>query len=168
MLYATDIPHNKQAEYVTFRLCLHFIKRPSCISLFATHINVCSYEIWFSSKGVLLKLLEKLYRKLQNQYIFTSKNVHNKCSNSSTCRIDCIQQNFLQCMIIIVKWIGQVPHPKSPSCQVWLPQVLPKCGYEVFSFHDTTWSRDLMGGVHLFSVTTLPSIGAIGDVKTQI
>ena len=52
MLYATDILHNMQSEYITLKLCLHFITRPSCISLFATYINVCNYEIWFSQKGL--------------------------------------------------------------------------------------------------------------------
>ena len=60
MLYATDNPHNKQSEYVTLKLCLYFITRSSCISLFATYIDVCKYETRFSLKGPLLKLLEKL------------------------------------------------------------------------------------------------------------
>ena len=34
------------------------------ISRFATYIDVRNYEIRFYSKGVILKLLEKLYRKL--------------------------------------------------------------------------------------------------------
>ena len=57
MLYATDIPRNKQSEYITLSLWLYFITRPSRISLFA-NINVFNHET-FSSNTALLKLLKK-------------------------------------------------------------------------------------------------------------
>ena len=54
MLYATDIPLNKQSEYIRLRLCLRSIKYKSCTSLFVTMKHD------FPQKKALLKLLENI------------------------------------------------------------------------------------------------------------
>ena len=44
MLYAIMIFHvSNETLNGTLRLCLHFITRPSCISVFLTHLKVCIY-----------------------------------------------------------------------------------------------------------------------------
>ena len=87
-----------------------------------------------------LKALEKLYHKLQKQYIFAFKNV---VINAATVvlaeligynRIFTMKGNYCQ------KEGDKVPHTKSPLCQVWQPQVMWKFRY-VFSLSWNTWSK---------------------------
>ena len=54
MLYATDIPLNKQSEYIRLRLCLRSIIYKSCTSLFVTMKHD------FPQKKALLKVLENI------------------------------------------------------------------------------------------------------------
>ena len=97
-----------------------------------------------------------------------------KCSNATTVvfaeltaynRIFCNAQGLL----IKVKGLPEVTrshHPAKFGCHRFCESVDIKFSF----FQETTWSRGLVGGVHLTWVTTLLSFGAIllSDVTSQI
>ena len=128
---------------------------------------------YFPQKNLYQKGSIKIIKKtvtyiIEVVHIYIQK-CSNKCGNSSTCRIDCLQWNFLQCLRITVKSGGtKFPtlsyHPDKFGCHRFCGSVDIKFSV----FQATTWQHDLVDGVQLTWVTTLPRFGAMGDVKVQI